>query len=297
MAAATTTLIDAMKEQIRKYDAVIIGLGKTGLSCVRFLAGQGISIAVIDSRNEPPELESLKQHYPDIPLYTGQFNQSLLESAGLLVISPGVSREEPAIKNAVANGVELVGDIELFARHAKAPVIAITGSNGKSTVASLVNHMINESGLKADLGGNIGTSALSLLEKDSPDFYVLELSSFQLETVKSLDAIAAVVLNISVDHMDRYEGIEEYAFAKQNVYAGTGTMIINDDDVRVAAMTLPGRRAIHYSLASPKEGAFGTRTMNDMTWLCEGEELLLPIPELKLKGSHNVSNVLAALAL
>jgi len=297
MTGIQTTLSDAMVEQKQQFNTVVIGLGKTGLSCVRFLARQGVALAVADSRNNPPELYKLREEYPDVPFYPGPFDKSLFSAATVLVISPGISQDEPAIKQAVMNGAELVGDVELFARHAKAPVVAITGSNGKSTVASLVSYMIQVSGLEVALGGNIGTPALSLLESNQPDYYVLELSSFQLETVYSLDAVAAVVLNISMDHMDRYDGIEDYANAKEKIYAGTGTMVINDDDARVVEMSLPDRKLIRYSLGEPQSGGFGLTVSDNIEWLSAGENLLLPVSEVRLKGRHNLSNVLAALAL
>jgi len=208
-----------------------------------------------------------------------------------------VSQQEPAIQQARMAGVELVGDIEIFVRHARAPVVAVTGSNGKSTVVSLLSHMINEAGLKSALGGNIGVPALSFLQMEVPDFYVLELSSFQLETVRSLNAVAAVVLNISADHMDRYQHMEDYTNAKQMIYAGTGTMVINTDDQRVAAMVSPGRKSIPYTLGVPETDGFGVRVVNETEWLFRGEYPLLPAAELGLKGRHNWSNALAAMAL
>lgn len=221
----------------------------------------------------------------------------MLGAADQLIISPGVSADLPPIREAVANGAELLGDIELFARQARAPVIAVTGSNGKSTVAALIAAMVDAAGRRVLLGGNYGTPALSFLDTDVPDFYVLELSSFQLETVSSLNARAAVVLNISPDHMDRYTGIEEYALAKARIYSGDGTVIINADDARVAAMANPQRSIVRFTLATPAKGDFGIRIRNGVEWLCRGMEYLLPVAELRIQGRHNVANALAALAL
>jgi len=279
------------------HNTIIIGLGKTGMSCARFLAGRGERFTVIDSRTNPPELGRFTQDFPGVSLFLGEFDPQLLQAARLLIISPGVPADHPAIREAVNNGVELVGDIELFARHANAPVVAVTGSNGKSTVAALISAMINAAGLNVCLGGNFGTPALSFLEKSRPDFYVLELSSFQLETVRSMDAVAAVVLNISADHMDRYPGLDEYARTKQRIYAGTGSMVVNYDDHRVAAMAQAGRKTLGYSLSSPGPGDFGLGNHAGTEWLYHGGQKLMPVAEMLLKGRHNVSNALAALAL
>jgi UDP-N-acetylmuramoylalanine--D-glutamate ligase len=284
-------------EIVKRYDAVIIGLGRTGLSCVRFLSRQGASIAVVDSRDHPPELDSFRREYPSVPLMLGDFDADLLGSTGQLIISPGVSAAHPAIQNAVKLGAELVGDIELFARHARAPVVAVTGSNGKSTVAALIAAMINDTGLHAALGGNFGTPALSFLETAEPDYYVLELSSFQLETVKSLNAAVSVVLNISPDHMDRYAGIKDYASAKERIYLGDGCMVVNKDDDFVAAMARPGRNTIRFSLNQPLPGEFGISQHQGSDWLSRGAQRLLPCSALRIKGRHNMANALAALAL
>jgi UDP-N-acetylmuramoylalanine--D-glutamate ligase len=297
MTGTQSTLAGAMAQQHGQFDTVVIGLGKTGMSCVRFLYRQGIIPAVVDSRHNPPELENLRRDYADVPVFCGPFDYAVFSSARLLVISPGVSQNDPVIRQAVKQGAELVGDIELFARHAQAPIVAVTGSNGKSTVSSLISHMIDQAGFRSALGGNIGVPALSFLETDIPDFYVLELSSFQLETVKSLNAAVSVVLNISEDHMDRYDGIEAYAKAKETIYEGTGTLVINDADERVVAMMRPDRKVIHYSLAEPQADGFGLRNLNNTEWLCLGKSFLLPTTELRLQGRHNLSNALAAFAL
>jgi len=290
-------MTDNMQAKQTSHQTIIIGMGKTGLSCARFMAGRGQSFAIADSRNSPPELENFVRHYPDVEVYTGEFDPELLAAAALLVISPGVPVAHPAIQYARSQGTQLTGDIELFARHANAPVVAITGSNGKSTVASLISTMIAACGLDVYLGGNFGTPALDFLDKPAPDFYVLELSSFQLETVNSLDAVVSVVLNISADHMDRYAGLDEYAGAKQRIYAGTGTMVINKDDSRVSAMKLADRKSIGFSLFEPGTGDFGLRQHDGQEWLCQGNTLLMPVASIMLKGRHNIANALAALAM
>ena len=245
-----------MAETVIKFDAIIIGLGKTGISCVRHLSQKDVSLAVVDNRNSPPELKTLSEEFPEIPLFLGPFDQNLLECAETLIVSPGVSLYEPAIQNAVNNGVEIIGDIELFARQAKAPIIAVTGSNGKSTVATLITEIIREAGARVELGGNIGTPALSLLNKPLPDFYVLELSSFQLESVHTLNALVSVVLNISIDHMDRYNSMNDYVHAKEKIFMGDGSMLINKDDESVSKLFNENRNTIVYTLHEPKEKEF-----------------------------------------
>ena len=286
-----------MQETNNKYDALIIGLGKTGLSCANYLSRLGKSFAVVDSRNDPPELNNLKQFYPDVPFHLGQFDRNLFCTAKSLIVSPGVTILDPAILYAVQHGVELIGDIELFVKEAQAPIIAITGSNGKSTVATLITEMIKEAGQKVELGGNIGTPSLSLLDMDLPDFYVLELSSFQLELVKSMDAVVSVVLNISVDHMDRYKDMNEYIEAKKKIFMGSGCMVINYDDNSVSGMIIHDRKLIGYSLHSPMQGDFGIREIDGSEWLCYGKDSIISVSELSIKGRHNASNSLAALAL
>jgi UDP-N-acetylmuramoylalanine--D-glutamate ligase len=290
-------MTDNIQAKQTSHQTIIIGMGKTGLSCARFMAGRGQSFAIADSRNSPPDLENFVRQYPEVEVYTGEFDPELLAAAALLVISPGVPVADPAIQHARSQGTQLTGDIELFARHANAPVVAITGSNGKSTVASLISTMIAACGLDVYLGGNFGTPALDFLDKPAPDFYVLELSSFQLETVNSLDAVVSVVLNISADHMDRYTGLDEYAGAKQHIYAGTGTMVINKDDGRVLAMKLADRNTIGFSLSEPETGDFGLRLNAGQEWLSQGMSLLMPVASMMLKGRHNIANALATLAM
>ena len=238
---------------------LIVGLGATGLSCTRFLTTQGAEIAITDSRPNPPSLEILRTELPDVAVFVGGFEPEAFARADCLVVSPGVSLREPLINEARARGVQILGDIEIFAHYAKAPVIAITGSNGKSTVTTLVTEMARESGIKTAMGGNIGTPALDLLT-EQPDLYVLELSSFQLETTSSLEPAAAVILNISEDHMDRYSSVSDYTAAKVRIYHGGGGLVINRDDALVRAtlaMVQHGRPVVRFGLDEPGEGDFG----------------------------------------
>ena len=278
---------------------LIVGLGATGLSCARFLNAQGAEIAVTDSRSTPPGLETLREELPDIAVFVGGFDADAFMSADVLVVSPGVSLREPLIIEARARGVEILGDVEIFAHYAQAPVIAITGSNGKSTVTSLVAEMAQQSGFKTAMGGNIGTPVLDLLA-EQPDLYVLELSSFQLETTSSLEPAAAVILNISEDHMDRYSSLSDYTAAKVRIYHGEGALVVNRDDAQVRstlALVQHGRPVIRFGLDQPAADDFGLCEHEGETWLCRGQERLMPERDLKIKGRHNTANALAALAL
>jgi UDP-N-acetylmuramoylalanine--D-glutamate ligase len=276
---------------------VVVGLGKTGVSIARFLARRGERFAIVDSRAEPPGKAQLLAALPDAEIHTGSLDVEFLRQAQRVLLSPGVALSEPALKAALARGAEVIGDVELFARHAAAPVIAITGANGKSTVTTLVGEMAQTAGRDARVGGNLGTPALDLLEPPGAELFVLELSSFQLETVHSLNAKVAAVLNISPDHMDRYASLSEYADAKRRIFRGDGTMVLNADDPQVAAMAGSGRQALYFTLQEPTADAFGVRLHEGAPWIAQGETRLLPVSELKIKGSHNVANALAALAL
>ena len=279
---------------------LVVGLGKTGFSCARFLCEHGLEVAVTDSREHPPALNDLQQAYPDIAVFVGGFNPEAFKRATCLIVSPGISLREPLIAEARVRGAEIVGDIELFARNVNAPVVAITGSNGKSTVTSLVGEMAEKANLDVRVGGNIGIPALELLHTPIPDLYVLELSSFQLETTESLDAKAAAILNISEDHMDRYDDLSDYAAAKAKIFFGSGTLVVNLDDARVMAtvkLMRQGRSLTGFTLEQPAEKQFGLRLKDNDEWLCFADEYLVAVNDLKIKGRHNIANALAALAL
>ncbi len=281
---------------------VVVGLGKTGMSCVHYLAEAGLPFRVMDTREKPPGLDELEQMYPDIPVHTGSLNESWLSEADEIVVSPGVSLSEPAISQALQAGVSAVGDIELFCRAIqsekfKAPVIAITGSNGKSTVTTLLGEMALEAGMRVAVGGNIGTPALELLNKNSADIYILELSSFQLETTRSLRATSATVLNVSPDHMDRYPTLVDYHRAKQTIYRGCKTAVFNRDDALTSPLLPVTAGAVSFGNSAPDIGQYGLLHDSDGTWLSNGMSKLLNINEMKVRGKHNLQNALAALAL
>lgn len=283
--------------EMQQPRTLVVGLGKTGLSCARFLAREGVEVAVTDSREQPPCHEQLLQEAPDVPVFLGGFDAAVFKRAERIVVSPGVSVQIPLLVEACQRGVEVIGDIELFAQVVQAPVIAITGSNGKSTVTTLVAAMARRAGLEVRAGGNLGTPALELLEENEPDLYVLELSSFQLETVRSLKPQAAVVLNVSPDHMDRYASLEEYAQTKHSIYKNAQHRIINRDDDLAATIVEALLVSDSYGIDTPSESGFSLQETNGVSWLTQDGTPLLRADQVRIPGRHNLSNALAALAL
>lgn len=275
---------------------LVVGLGKTGLSCVRYLFAQGREIAVADSRETPPCLDDLRAEWPDIPVYLGRFDSELFAGFNELIVSPGISIAEPAIAHAAEQGARIRGDIDVFAEAADAPVVAITGSNGKTTVTTLVGDMARAAGRRVEIGGNIGTPALDLLGRGA-ELYVLELSSFQLETTTQLNALAATVLNVSDDHLDRYPDKMAYFQAKQRIFRGCQNAIVNLDDALSTPMARDNLRFICFGFNRVNPDTFSTREDDQGLWLTLGFDSILNANELKLVGWHNLSNVMAALAL
>ncbi len=276
--------------------SLIVGLGKTGLSCARFLARSGEAAAVTDSRERPPCLDLLRDEFPDTALFLGGFDPAAFAAADRLIVSPGVSLREPLIQEAIRRGVPVVGDIELFAHRARAPVAVVTGSNGKSTVTTLLGLMAEAAGRRVKVGGNLGEPALDLLD-DGAELYILELLSFQLETTRSLRPAAAVVLNVSPDHLDRYASVDEYAQVKRTIYRHAERAVFNRDDPLVRAMSADAADPLFFTLGEPGEGEFGVRWAAGEAWLCVGRERVLPETAIRVPGRHNLANVLAALAM
>ena len=272
---------------------LIVGLGATGYSAAQFLQKTPIKFAVIDSRSNPPLIDTLRTQMPDVPVFAGGFAQAAFDVATHILISPGVSLNETAIHTAISAGVIAMSDIDLFACATDKPVIAITGSNGKSTVTTMLGDMGNTAGIKTAIGGNLGTPALDLLQQNA-ELYVLELSSFQLERTTALNPKAAAVLNITPDHLDRYADMDGYAKEKQRVFHGDGAMILNADDPLVMRMLIVGRRYLTFSTHQPADFYLSHSNGN---CLMHGDQVLLAANELKLEGAHNIANALAALAL
>jgi len=266
------------------------------VSLVRFLANRGVSFAVADTRENPPELETLRREYPQVDVRCGELDVEFLCRADELYVSPGLALATPALQQAAARGVKLSGDIELFARYAKAPIVAITGSNAKSTVTTLVGEMAAAAGKHVAVGGNLGTPALDLLS-DDVELYVMELSSFQLETTDQLGAEVATVLNISEDHMDRYSGLPAYHLAKHRVFRGARQVVVNRQDVLTRPLIGEGLPCWTFGLNKPDFHGFGLREENGEKYLAFQFDNLMPVRELKIRGAHNQANALAALAL
>ena len=287
---------------------LVLGLGDTGLSMARWLHRGGARVSVADTRSQPPRAPSLAAELPNVPVKTGAFNASLLSGIDAIAISPGVDSRAAPIAEAVGRGVEAVGDIELFAEGVKdiarrrsverPQVLAITGSNGKSTVTAMTGEAVRAAGRSTIVAGNIGLPVLDALEaiesgEPLPDTFVLELSSFQLETTRTLNADAATVLNVTEDHLDRYDGMEQYAAAKARIFAGGGVQILNRQDTRSMQMALPGRHVVTFGLDAPRAPHWGIRE----SMLAHGTQEVLAIADLPVAGLHNAANALAALAL
>jgi UDP-N-acetylmuramoylalanine--D-glutamate ligase len=277
--------------------SIVVGLGKTGMSCARYLQSRGLSFAVTDSRPAPPESAALEKLAPAAEARFGGFDEALLDGASQVVASPGVSLQEPFLMSAAVRGIPIIGDIELFVREAKAPIAAITGTNGKSTVTTLVGLMANAAGRRAIAGGNLGRPALDLLDDPVPELYVLELSSFQLETTLSLRAAAAAVLNVTPDHMDRYATVAEYAAAKERIFQRCEAAIVNMDDVAVRTMHYQPSRVLGFSLHTDPAADYYVRHQGDDVILMHGRERMVAMSELKIRGLHNAANALASLAM
>lgn len=275
---------------------VVLGLGRTGLSFVRYLHHQRIPCVINDSREAPPEMSELHAEFPDVELRLGGFDDSLIQAADFIFISQGIATQEPAVARALARGQAVVSDIELFAHAAKAPIVAITGSNAKSTVTTLVGHLLTAAGFNVLVGGNLGTPALDLLLAPTPDQYVLEVSNFQLDTSDYFPVAIACVLNISPDHLDRYTCYEDYVAAKHRIYRHANGIIINRDD----KLTWPKADVsivASFGMDKPAATDFGLLRTGQGVFLAQGDKQLLNVNQLKMRGEHNWQNALAALAI
>ena len=269
---------------------LVLGLGDTGLSVARWVEARGGSVRAADTRSSPPRKKDFSGE-----LHAGPFVAALLDGVDLVCISPGLSLEDEIVRRAVAKGAPVVGDVELFAWENKAPVLAITGTNGKTTVTALTGHLLRTAGVDCEVAGNISPPVLDsfLSRKKPPSVWVLELSSYQLETTWSLAPRAATMLNLTEDHFDRYAGLDDYAAAKARVFQGSGVQVLNRDDERSLAMALPGREVVTFGLDAPRGKDFGVAAGK----LMRGGKEILRIDELPIRGMHNVANALAACAL
>lgn len=297
-----------MSFNVKGKRALVLGLGASGMSMARWLTGRNARVRVADTRAAPPFADQLRSELPQAEVFLGALRPESFVGADFIAISPGVPLSEPLVRRAHASGIPILGDIELFARirdeFPNSKVIGITGSNGKSTVTEMVGAMCKAASVRTLVAGNIGLPVLDAVgdidsgKRRRPDVFVLELSSFQLETTESLNPEAATVLNISEDHLDRYSGVREYAQAKARIFLGNGVQVINRQDEWSRSMAIPGRCCFTFGLDDPAgDRDWGLRKIKGDVWLAQGTQNLLRAGELHVEGLHNAANALAALAL
>ncbi|OGT48835.1 MAG: UDP-N-acetylmuramoylalanine--D-glutamate ligase [Gammaproteobacteria bacterium RIFCSPHIGHO2_12_FULL_38_11] len=278
---------------MQKNHHLVIGLGLTGLSCVRYLISKNRLVSVVDTRENPPKLADCQKEFPNVKIHLGKFQESIFSQADTLIVSPGMSLAEPCIVQCIEKNIPVMGDVELFARDAKAPIVAITGSNGKSTLTTLMGDIINNVGKKAIICGNIGLPVLEAMMQPTPDYYVVELSSFQLDTTYSLKAKVAVVINVSPDHMDRYATFNDYLASKQRVYMNCENAVVNFDEKNSWQDINFKNTVLQFTLNKPDKNQFGLY----QNYLCHGDKKLIAVSDLILQERHNNQNYLAALAM
>jgi len=290
---------------------LVLGLGETGLSLARWLDAQGALVRAADSRDLPPTFAVLRVELPQVEIHCGAFHDEIFSDIDLIAISPGVPLSNPCVARAIVLSIPVAGDIELFAQHqesgvrnqesGKPKIIAITGANGKTTVTSMVGDMCRAACLDTEVAGNISPAVLDVLRQRNgqpPEIWVLELSSFQLGTTSTLNAVASTVLNVSEDHLDRYADMDAYAAAKARIFQGNGVQVLNRDDARSLGMMLPGRKYVTFGLNEPpRDNDWGIDRSAGDIWLVQGKQRVLNANELQVTGLHNVANALAALAL
>jgi UDP-N-acetylmuramoylalanine--D-glutamate ligase len=291
--------------ELKDKSVLVLGLGETGLSLVCWLAARGARLRVADTRAKPPGLDQVARLVPPSAVHCGPFDDALLQDIELIAISPGVPMYEPLVQRALARGIPVAGDIEIFAQtlpEGRRPkIIAITGANGKTTVTSMVGAMCRAAGLDTEVAGNISPAVLDVLlrrQGKQPQVWVLELSSFQLETTSSLHPDAATVLNVTEDHLDRYPDMDAYAAAKERIFIGCGVRVLNRDDALSNAMARAGSACVKFGIQPPqRNGDWSIIREGTDTWLVQGQKRVLNANELQVAGLHNVANALAALAL
>jgi len=286
--------MSAVKKSSSANRDLVVGLGATGLSIARYLRRAGLDAQFVDSRDEPPGIEALDEVWPDADVSLG--DMALPDKVERIIVSPGIADSEPLLRQARKAKIEIVSDIELFARDAQAPYVAITGSNGKSTVTTLLYHMGRAAGQETLAGGNLGEPALDLLDKQKPGLYVLELSSFQLQRTASLQAAVAVLLNVSPDHLDWHRSEKEYRDSKYRVYQAADAAVINRADQRAHKETKDIDKVISFGMDEPEDGQYGIRSEDGVDYLARGNTLLIATSDMAMYGRHNQANALAALA-
>ncbi len=286
--------MSAVNKTVTAGKDLVFGLGATGLSIARYLRRNDADALFLDSRERPPGIDELRHVFPDADVILGE--SKLPAGVDRIIVSPGIADSHELLQQARKKKLEVVSDIELFARDAKAPVVAITGSNGKSTVTTLLYHMCRAAGRKVLAGGNLGKPALDLLDEAQPELYVLELSSFQLHRTETLPAEVAVLLNVAADHLDWHADEEEYRRSKYRVYQDARAAVVNRADAEATERSRHIDRIITFGLDAPADGQYGLREEDGIVYLARGETLLIATRDIALVGRHNHANALAALA-
>lgn len=291
-----------MKLTLNNQLVLVLGLGQSGMATVRWLATQGARLRVADTRSTHTNVALIEAEFPQVEVHMGGFDEAVFKDVDLAVMSPGIALANPAIQKAIAQGLKVVGDVELFAqyRNPATKVLGITGSNGKSTVTTLVGEMCQAAGLKTVVAGNIGLPVLEALMMETPDVYVLELSSFQLETTASLVLDVATMLNLSEDHMDRYESFQDYAISKARIFYHAKCQVLNRDDAWSMMMMRPALTQYSFGLKMDDEAAqnsYSLLAQDDALWLSENNQPLMNIAQMPISGLHNAANALAAMAM
>lgn len=281
---------------------LVAGLGKTGHSIARYLRRRNQPFVAFDTRTEPAGLVEFNAEFPGVDVFLGEIPEALYEQLTEIISSPGVALDSPSMKKAIARGISVVGDIECLAREINAPVIAITGTNGKSTVTTLVGEMAKAAGFSVAVAGNIGAPVLDLLDDATQyDLWVLELSSFQLDLTNTLSPIVSTILNVTPDHLDRHHQLDAYIKAKQRVYNNAKTLIYNREDSQTKPWPqekgAPTPLITSFGLNLPVAGHWGLMNDSGVDYLAHGHEKIGPVDALKIKGRHNWQNALAACAL
>ena len=274
----------------------ILGIGATGFSVAKFFERQDIPFVFADTRSNPPLLEEAKQKYPKARFVLERFDEHFFESIEKMVVSPRIPPDNPILEVAREKGIKLIGDVTIFFEHARAPIVAITGSNGKSTVTSLIGEMAKKSGKKVGIGGNLGPPMLDLLDKKT-ELYVIELSSFQLELAEDCQGAVSAILNLSPDHLDRYESFEHYHLAKQRIFIGAVKAVVNRQDVKTYPSSKHNVAVTSFGVDLPEADDFGLCDQLNELWLVGSGKRLLRAQDLALMGKHNMQNALAGLAL
>ncbi len=296
MAMAVMKIDSASRGPAVEPTVLVMGMGLTGASCARYFAARGIVAAFVDTRDEPPGMDAILDVMPDARIQIGRQPSILPPTIEKIVISPGFDMESALLAQARKRGIKIASDIDLFIRECVVPIVAITGSNGKSTVTSMLGESLTAVGLSAAVGGNIGTPALDLLGNKA-DVIALELSSFQLERSRAVPAAAAVILNISPDHLDQHGAMADYRAAKARIYEDCRHAVVNRDVPDLARLVRRGIPVTTFGLDRPAAGQLGLRRTPRGECIARGDDLLISIDELPLIGRHNLSNAMAALAL